>query len=702
MHARHPSYVHNSRDPVSWRTSSDQLSEQRASRSPAQHLDLLPPQAQQVSPASGRQPWNSDTCCTEHAIPSLMLQHSRHSRSPFQAVWREDDCGTGSLVMAHVDTTEHSLDSRSHCIVLTNWSEVYWLTKLHHRTFPSLATSPLSRCATVVHQSEPGNTICCMSRIPRCQRICFADPITESLLHLTSQDSCVCSDFYAHWLLRGNPLHDRFLETSQAPTQRQASCLRHVQSSLIVIVQCRTSTRSSWTSILRWMQSGSSLHSLTCFSWQQLSLPSIRLGCFATWHTRSTTRLFCYNQRIHFWATLLSLGKRERALDATDAEQKRHQLLYTACQVNSCSAICLAPGSGRIFSQGIIRVLLVLLLGVLHVLNLDPVDALNSLVSRVRNPAGSSPRTETKASHQSRFFAASRMSQREGGEKTKKRGKKEKNIRWKKEKTFENFRSTKLTHPRIKAQNSASPLDNATHICKHDMCLSKRVPRLTIAPVVPFLPSKSSAIRLSWTRTATHVSCSSSNIDPTFWVLTCVHFVALSCVSWYTSLLQRCQPFLSDMRQLNHQAAVRGRLCWRDFLWVFDLCCSIAFPLTRGESTPFAPTSFIVSKVWSAWDRPSSQTPRRSCGSALDPRFRIGNSSARKVQTGTRCRSDRAGTARMADETWEGRGRDGEIWHAHCKHLEPCVFVSVRHARKKCKENVRATQSVCTPSSHTQ
>ena len=55
--------------------------------------------------------------------------------------------------------------------------------------------------------------------------------------------------------------------------------------------------------------------------------------------------------------------------------------------------------------------------------------------------------------------------------------------------------------------------------------------------------------------------------------------------------------------------------------------------------------------LWSAWDRPISQTPRRSCGSALDPRFWVGNSSARKVQTGTRCRGDRAGTARTADET---------------------------------------------------
>ena len=28
--------------------------------------------------------------------------------------------------------------------------------------------------------------------------------------------------------------------------------------------------------------------------------------------------------------------------------------------------------------------------------------------------------------------------------------------------------------------------------------------------------------------------------------------------------------------------------------------------------------------LWSAWDRPGSQTPRRSCGSALDPRFWVG------------------------------------------------------------------------------
>ena len=38
---------------------------------------------------------------------------------------------------------------------------------------------------------------------------------------------------------------------------------------------------------------------------------------------------------------------------------------------------------------------------------------------------------------------------------------------------------------------------------------------------------------------------------------------------------------------------------------------------------------FQVTEKWSASDRPGSQTPRRSCGSALDPRFRIRNSSAR-------------------------------------------------------------------------
>ena len=55
--------------------------------------------------------------------------------------------------------------------------------------------------------------------------------------------------------------------------------------------------------------------------------------------------------------------------------------------------------------------------------------------------------------------------------------------------------------------------------------------------------------------------------------------------------------------------------------------------------------------LWSAWDQPGSQTPGSSCGSALDSRFRIGNSSARKVQTGTKCQSDRAGTAKKAEET---------------------------------------------------
>ena len=36
-------------------------------------------------------------------------------------------------------------------------------------------------------------------------------------------------------------------------------------------------------------------------------------------------------------------------------------------------------------------------------------------------------------------------------------------------------------------------LINATSVCKHDMCLSKCLPFLTIAPVVFFLPSKSPA-----------------------------------------------------------------------------------------------------------------------------------------------------------------------------------------------------------------
>ena len=60
-----------------------------------------------------------------------------------------------------------------------------------------------------------------------------------------------------------------------------------------------------------------------------------------------------------------------------------------------------------------------------------------------------------------------------------------------------------------------------------------------------------------------------------------------------------------------------------------------------------------------------AKTSHRSCGSALDPRFRIESSSARKVQTsrsGRWFRSDRQGTAKKADETWEWRGWDDVTW----------------------------------------
>ena len=80
----------------------------------------------------------------------------------------------------------------------------------------------------------------------------------------------------------------------------------------------------------------------------------------------------------------------------------------------------------------------------------------------------------------------------------------------------------------------------------------------------------------------------------------------------------------------------------------------------------------------SASNRPGSQTPRRSCGSALDPHFRIGSSSARKVQTRTKCRSDR--TAKTVDETM--RMEKERVYATQRK----CV-------RKMC---VRATRSVCT------
>ena len=76
-------------------------------------------------------------------------------------------------------------------------------------------------------------------------------------------------------------------------------------------------------------------------------------------------------------------------------------------------------------------------------------------------------------------------------------------------------------------------------------------------------------------------------------------------------------------------------------------------------------TSFLWKCVGSArW--PKLPTARAEV--ALDPRFRIESSSARKVQTsrsGRWFRSDRQGTAKKADETWEWRGWDDVTWALH-------------------------------------
>ena len=59
---------------------------------------------------------------------------------------------------------------------------------------------------------------------------------SESLLQLTPQDPCPCFDFTdTDRPLRGHSLHRRLLETSSAPTQHQASCVRHVRSSSTAI-----------------------------------------------------------------------------------------------------------------------------------------------------------------------------------------------------------------------------------------------------------------------------------------------------------------------------------------------------------------------------------------------------------------------------------------------------------------------------------
>ena len=110
-----------------------------------------------------------------------------------------------------------------------------------------------------------------------------------------------------------------------------------------------------------------------------------------------------------------------------------------------------------------------------------------------------------------------------------------------------------------------------------------------------------------------------------------------------------------------------------------------------------------VPQMWSAWGRPGSQTPRRSCGSALDPRYRIGNSSARKVQTGTRCRSVPCGNSK--DGGWNMR-MEWAWWRDMTCALQTSWSMRVRVCTSR-KEKVQRkgacdTECVCTSPSHTQ
>ena len=97
-------------------------------------------------------------------------------------------------------------------------------------------------------------------------------------------------------------------------------------------------------------------------------------------------------------------------------------------------------------------------------------------------------------------------------------------------------------------------------------------------------------------------------------------------------------------------------------------------------------------------------------GSARKPNFPAARAEVRLTRafgSGTvrqgRCRRERGVevTVREQQGRWmiheNGEG-EMEMKHAHCKHLEPCVYaMSVRHARKMCQKNVRATRSECTP-----
>ena len=132
----------------------------------------------------------------------------------------------------------------------------YWLTKLHHWTFPSFSTSTLIRFSTIVHDSVSGHTIRCMTWYPRHQRIFFINPTAESLLQLPPQDPRQSLDFTNTDLCKAICLmipfwrrHQHQLDTCQVARSTKLNSCRSVLYLTRILLNPRLLMNAVWRSL---------------------------------------------------------------------------------------------------------------------------------------------------------------------------------------------------------------------------------------------------------------------------------------------------------------------------------------------------------------------------------------------------------------------------------------------------------------------
>ena len=193
-----------------------------------------------------------------------------------------------------------------------------------------------------------------MSWYPRHQRIHFINPIAESLLQLIPQDSCLSLDstntdlreaicrVITFWRRDQHQLNTRqvarLTRSIKLNNDRSLSALTRILLNTKLVINA-VKNELAWSDAPFLSTTVAPKHPVELFR-------------HLTHKIGNTSSLSRPKKPQSMPISDNSPSSREECACARpfDATQLRHQLLYTACPVNSCSAICLALGSGGRFA----------------------------------------------------------------------------------------------------------------------------------------------------------------------------------------------------------------------------------------------------------------------------------------------------------------------------------------------------------------